>query len=406
MADTIIFHIDVNNAFLSWEAIYRLKELHETVDIRTIPAVIGGNEETRHGIVLAKSPLAKSCGIITGEPLSKARQKCSNISVFSPNFKIYTMYSHDFMELLKEYAPVVDQFSIDEAFCDMTGTSLLYGDMVEFAHKLKDIIKNELGFTVNIGISTNKLLAKMASDFQKPDKVHTLFPSEIADKLWKLPVNDLLFVGHSSAAKLNNIGLFTIGDLAHCDKSILNYHFGKHGDMMWNYANGLDDSVLSIEKGSNKGYGNSITIQYDVTDADTAKMILLSLCETVGARLRYDNVFISVVSITIVDSNFHHHSKQCSLESTTNVTAEIYNYACELFDICWNNAPIRLLGVSTAKASTEKYSQYNLFDKDKYEKLQKLDSTIDNIRSRYGNDSVKRARFIDSEHKHMTGKSK
>ena len=195
MAEPVIYHIDVNSAYLSWEAARRLSENPNATDIRTIPAAIGGNEEMRHGIVLAKSPAAKKCGVRTGEPLAQARRKCPDLAVFPPDFELYVKRSNEFLELLKRYAPEVEAYSIDEAFCDMTGTKSLYGDPVAFAHTLKDKIRDELGFTVNIGVSSNRLLAKMASDFEKPDRVHTLFPDEIQKKLWPLPIENLLFVG-------------------------------------------------------------------------------------------------------------------------------------------------------------------------------------------------------------------
>ncbi len=402
--DNLIFHIDVNSAFLSWEATYRINILKETEDIRNIPAVIGGDESKRHGIVLAKSTSAKSYGIVTGEPLAKARQKCPQIKIYPTNFKVYKEYSDKFILLLKEYAPVVEQFSIDEAFLNMTGTGKLYGDPVAFAHRLKDEIHTRLGFTVNIGISSNKLLAKMASDFSKPDKVHTLFPDEISQKLWPLDIRELLYVGKSTANKLHSLGINTIGDAANADINMLTYHLKKQGSMIWNYANGIDDSTVAISPTANKGYGNSITLSDDITSAEHAKIIILSLCENIGARLREDSKYISVISVSIVDNDFNHYSKQTSLPSSTNVTEEIYDIACKLFDKCWKNEPIRLLGVSTSKATDDKYSQYNMFDMDKYDKLSNLDKAIDSIRNKYGNNSVKRARFINSEHSHMTGK--
>ncbi len=401
--DTIIYHVDVNSAFLSWEAAYRVDILGDTTDLRNIPSVIGGDEAKRHGIVLAKSTSAKKYGIITGEPLIQAHKKCPDLVVAKPNFPLYVDYSKKFITLLKEYAPQVEQYSIDEAFCDMSGTRRLYGEPVDFAHKLKDTIKSTLGFTVNIGISTNKLLAKMASDFQKPDKVHTLFPEEIPEKLWPLPVSDLFFVGSSTAKKLNNMGIKTIGELAHADLDIIKYHFKKHGEVIWNYANGIDDSSLKRPPAQNKGYGNSLTIHHDVTSRDEAKRVLLSLCETVGARIRADHSYISVVSVTIVDSEFNNHSHQMSLSSSTDVTEKIYDCACQLFDKLWDMSPIRLLGVQTSKATTENYQQINMFDMDKYEKLSKLNNAIDNIRHKYGDDSIKRACFVNQEEAHMTG---
>lgn len=408
MAEPIIFHVDVNSAFLSWEAVRRLKEDPSAVDIREIPSAIGGDEKARHGIVLAKSTSAKRYGVKTGEPLVQAKRKCPNLSIYAPDFSVYVESSSRFIAILKEVAPVVEQFSIDEAFCDMTGTTSLYGDPVAFAHKLKDRIYQELGFTVNIGISSNKLLAKMASDFEKPNKVHTLFPHELPQKFWPLPVSDLLYVGSSTTRKLRSFGITTIGDLAHTEKSSLISLFKSQGEMMWNYANGIDSSPVVSERAANKCYGNSLTIHFDVTDSDTAKHVLLSLCETVGTRIRADKVFVSVIQVTITDSEFHQMSHQMTLPSPTNVTEKIYQCACKLFDEAWNHVPIRLLGVSTSKPTQDTYEQYDLFDRDKFERLSKLNSAVDAIRDRYGDDSIKRACFLESDDsappsKHLKG---
>lgn len=397
MPETIIYHIDVNSAFLSWQACYNLASDKNAVDLRTIPSAIGGDEKMRHGIVLAKSTPAKKYNIQTGEPLLNARKKCPELVVCQPNFPVYVQYSNQFIALLKEHSPVVEQYSIDEAFCDMTGMELLHGNPVEYAHLLRKEIKSKLGFTVNIGVSSNKLLAKMASDFTKPDKVHTLFPDEIPQKLWPLPVDDLFYVGRSTAQKLKTFGIKTVGELAHSDFEIIKKTFKKHGEVIWNYANGIAPDTLIDMPAPNKGYGNSLTIHFDVTDAETAKRFLLSLCETVGERIRNDKVYISVVSISIVDYEFHHCSKQTTLNSTTNVTELIYETACRLFDATWNKKPIRQLGVSTSHASETKYEQYNLFDMDKYEKLSKLNNAIDNIRTKYGDNSVKRACFLNND---------
>ena len=399
---SIIFHVDVNSAFLSWEACYRLHTLGETLDIRSIPSVVGGNEESRHGIVLAKSIPAKAFHIQTGEALATARQKCPSLRIFSPNYELYVSSSSAFIHLLETYSPCVSQYSIDEAFCDMTGTEGIYGSPLLFAEYLKDRIRDELGFTVNIGISTNKLLAKMASDFKKPDLVHTLFPEEIPQKFWPLPVSDLMFVGRSSATKLHKLGITTIGELAHFDPALLRLHFGKLADVLLSYSNGEDASVLLPAKAKNKGYGNSITVRFDVTDADTAKLVLLSLTETVGTRIRADKAYISVVAVSITDADFHRTSHQRCLLSATDVTESIYRVVCELFDSLWDQKPIRQLGVHTSHATDVAFEQYNLFDLDYYERYSKLNHAVDSIRNRYGDDSVKRACFIKSPQDHMT----
>lgn len=397
MATPLIFHVDVNSAFLSWESARRLQNDPNALDLRLVNSVIGGDEELRHGVVLAKSSSAKNYGIMTGEPLSHARKKCPDLVVAPPDHALYVEYSKKFIAILEEVAPVVEQCSIDEAFCDMTGTTSLYGDPIIFANKLKDRIYDELGFTVNIGISTNKLLAKMASDFKKPNLVHTLFPEEIPAKLWPLPLEDLFGIGKSTARRLHALGFTTIGDLAHAELEMLTSNFKSQGEYIYKSANGIASSSLTYIPPANKGYGNSITLPYDVTDTDTALRILLSLCETVGARIRAENAYISVIQVQIVDCEFIHRSKQITLPSTTNVTEKLYSCAKKLFLECWNHTPIRLLGVSTGKASSESYEQYDLFERDKYERLSKLNKAIDQIRTRYGDDSIKRACFISPE---------
>ncbi len=400
----IIFHIDVNSAFLSWEAAYRVRELGDEVDLRTIPSVIGGSEADRHGIVLAKSSPSKQYKIQTGEPLAQARRKCPNLVIAPPNYSLYVESSRRFIEFLKQYTPDVEPYSIDEVFCDFTGTEHLYGSPVAWARQLADQIRDELGFTVNIGVSTNRLLAKMASDFEKPDKVHTLFPEEIPAKMWPLDIRDLFFVGRASEQKLRTLGIHTIGDLARADKDLLCYHLKKHGETIWNFAHGIDNGLISKEsEPQNKGYGNSITISYDVTEAATAHMVLLSLCETVGARIRADQAYVSVVGVSITDYDFHHASHQRALPSNTDVTNQIYETACQLFDELWNGTPIRQLGVQTSRATEEQTFQYNLFESDKFERLSKLDKAIDSIRSKYGEDAVQRAVFVKNKQDHMTG---
>ena len=393
--ERVIFHIDVNSAFLSWEAAYRIRELGETEDLRLIPSVVGGSEESRHGIVLAKSESAKRYGVTTGEPLIDARRKCPGLVTVPSNFPIYVKYSNAMMKILEDYSPDIEQYSIDESFVDMTGMQNLFGPPIEAAHTIKDRIYNELGFTVNVGISTNKLLAKMASDFKKPNLVHTLFPDEVPTKMWPLPVSDLFFVGRQTTKRLHSLGIFTIGELAHTDKQIIHDNLKGHGDVIWEFANGIGDSMDDVanknRKPANKGYSNETTLAFDVTDAALAKEILLSLTETVAVRVRADKSYISVVSVYYVDNEFRHTSKQMTLSSATNVTDEIYHYVCTLFDQIWNGSPIRLLGVQTSKATSESNRQYSLFEERDVEKLAKLDAAIDKIRHKYGDDSVKRA---------------
>lgn len=402
--EKIIFHIDVNSAFLSWEAVYRLRHLLSKTDLREIPSAVGGDMSQRHGIILAKSIPAKKYKVQTGESIPEALKKCPNIVLVPPNYNLYEQSSKAFMNILREYTPTVEQYSIDEAFMDMTGTRLLWGEPVDVANRIKDRIRDELGFTVNIGVSSNKLLAKMAGDFRKPDLVHTLFPDEISVKMWPLPVSDLFYVGRATNKKLLNLGITTIGQLAHADTDMLYHHFKTHGKVIWGFANGIDFSSVEEIRPDNKGYGNSMTISFDAREAETAKRVLLSLSETVAARLRNDKVKVGVVSIGIKDYEFRYAGHQAVLDTPTNITLEIYEYACRLFDELWDGSPIRHLGVHTTRIVPEddarQLSFLNNFD---FEKQEKLDTAIDSIRLRYGNDAIKRATFIESPIDHMSG---
>ena len=391
MSERIIFHIDVNSAFLSWEAVERLKNGGK-VDLREIPSAVGGDIATRHGVILAKSIPAKKYKVTTGEPVVDALRKCPELVVVQPHHELYQAYSRAFLSILKQYSDVIEKFSVDEAFVDMTGTRRLFGEPVEAAERIKNQVYRELGFTVNVGISSNKILAKMASDFQKPNRVHTLFPEEIPTKMWPLPVGDLLFAGKSTVRKLNDMGIRTIGELANTDLQLLTNVLKKNGEVLWRYANGVDNSEVEPIRPDNKGYGNSTTIPFDVTDAQTAKEILLKLTDKVCQRLRRDDVKVESVSVQFRFNDLTRASHQGILITATNITQEIYQMVCQLFDEKWDGTPIRLLGVSTTKVSKEdKGRQLSLFDDTDYEKLEKLDKAMDAIRSRVGNGAVVRA---------------
>lgn len=397
MNKRIIFHVDVNSAFLSWEAVHRLNDLNEEIDLRTLPSAVGGDISKRHGIILAKSTPAKKYGIITGEPIQAALKKCPDLVLVPPNHSLYTKYSKEMLEIFYDFTPDIEPFSVDEAFLDMTGALLPNKTPLETAKVLKDRIYNELGFTVNIGISTNKLLAKMASDFQKPDMIHTLYPDEIPVKMWPLPLIELFFVGKASSKTLTSLGFKTIGDIANCNIKILKAHLGnKHGELIHAYANGIDNEIVQSTASANKGYGNSTTLAHDIIDFDSAKHVLLLLSETVGGRLRGDKVTCSCITVEYTDCDFIKGSHQTTLVSTTNSTTVIYDTACKLLKNSWSGKPLRLLGIRTSKIKTEEYNQMNLFDMAKTEKLQKLDKALDNIRGKYGNDAITRASIINS----------
>lgn len=404
VSEKIIFHVDVNSAFLSWEAAYRKEILGEEIDLREIPSAIGGDIEKRKGVVLAKSTPAKAYGVQTGEPIVAALKKCPDLTIVKPNFSLYVRCSKAFMDILREYSPQVEQYSIDEAFMDMTGTEGLYGDPVSIAHIIKDRIYKELGFTVNIGISNNKLLAKMAGDFKKPNLVHTLFPSEIPDKMWPLPVRELFFVGKSTEKTLRLLGIKTIGELAQADVKLLRLHLKKQGEVIHQYANGIDFNKVETEAIANKGYGNSMTIPYDVHSTESARLVLLSLCETVGARLRADDVEASCIAVSMVGNCFIHSSRQMTLNAATHHTREIYEHVCEIFEKLWDHeTPIRQLGVHTTKLADTNTHQMSFFENPKDKRYEKLDKAIDAIRNKFGEDAVKRAAFVGARLDHMAG---
>ena len=408
----IIFHIDVNSAFLSWTAVEKLKNGSD-VDLREIPAIIGGDEASRHGIVLAKSVSAKKYGVTTGEPVASALRKCASLVMEPPNHQMYREYSRKLMDYFKTYTPDIEQLSVDECFLDYTPIAHLYGEPAAFANRLKDEVKEKFGFTVNVGISEVKILAKMASDFQKPDRVHTLWKSEIAQKMWPLPVSELFMVGKSSMPKLRNLGIHTIGDLANTDKELLEAHFKSFGKLIWENANGIGSDVVESEEAVAKGVGNSTTLSSDVTDREQAKKVLLKLSESVSARLRKHEFLAGNATVEIKYADFTKCSHQAPFLTPTNATSKIYGLSCELFDELWNGSPIRLLGIRTSKLQdVGEPIQMSLFDielpkeeKQKVaeqrgpsiEKLEKLDKAMDSIKKRFGKDAIVRGSVLMKE---------
>ena len=403
----MIFHVDANSAFLSWSAAYRKLVLQEETDLREVPSVVAGDKESRHSIILAKSTPAKKYGIQTGEPLFQALEKCPDLVVIQPDYSLYVQASRSFVQMLRQFSPVVEQYSIDEAWVDMTGTERLWGSPRLAAEQMRRRINEELGFTVNIGISSNKLLAKMAGDFEKPNKVHTLFPEEMESKFWPLPVRDLFLVGAATERKLKFMGIYTIGDLAKTDGKILKKRLGKHGETIWHFANGRNADAVVPEPAENKGYGNSTTTPRDVTSREEAAQVFLSLCETVGMRLRRDGKWGSCVSIHLRTNAFQHVSHQMILHGATNITTEIFDAACYLFNEAWDGVtPLRQLGVQVTRLSREPYQQYDLFSglsPQQFEKKLKLDETVDALRDKFGEDILRRGKFARMPGEHMAG---
>lgn len=395
----VIFHIDVNSAFLSWTALEQLKNGTE-IDLRTIPAIIGGDQQSRHGVVLAKSVPAKKYGIVTGEPVVNAFRKCPELTVAPPNHKMYQDYSKKLMQfLIKNYTDEIEQVSVDECYMDFTGIAHRYPSPVAAAFEIKDAVYKEFGFTVNVGISVNHLLAKMASDFEKPNKVHTLFPEEVPLKMWPLPVSELYMAGKSSVEVLHKLEIRTIGELAKADPRLLELHLKSHGRTLWEFANGVDGSKVIRERVESKGIGNSTTLPKDATTEEEAKKVLLWLAQSVAGRLRKEKMKAKMVSVEIRYSTFQNVSHQKQISRATNTDQMIYETACELFRELWNGQPIRLLGIRSSKLTDQNEpEQMSIFDfqemmeqeTPKNEKHQKLDKALDQIRKKYGEGAIVR----------------
>ena len=393
----IIMHIDVNNAFLSWTAVLYLKQGNK-VDIRKTYAVIGGDEKARHGIVLAKSMPAKKRGVVTAETLYSAKKKCPNLKVYPPNYNFYKKMSDSMLSLIRNYSPDIEQMSIDECFLDYTPVKHLYGDEVEFAYRLKKEIYDTLGFTVNVGIGNNKLCAKMASDFSKPYKVHTLFEEEVEKKMWPLQVDELFGIGKKTAIKLHNLNINTIYDLAHTDREFLYKYFKNQAQDMIDSANGRGSDIVVSEESIPKGIGNETTLNRNISSREELYPYLLALSENVAIRLRKQNKYASVIVVTLKDKFFKRMSHQKKLVNATNLTEEIYKTACDILDEMNTTDGIRLVGVRLDKLSDTSSHQVSLFEDLKVrEDNNELEKTVDELKEKYGFKVIKKASLIDSK---------
>jgi len=394
MAERLIFHVDINSAFLSWEAARRVS-LGQP-DLRLIPSVVGGDPKSRTSIVVTKSIPAKKYGINTGEPVSMALRKCPDLVVVGSDFDLYVKCSKAFKSICKEYTAAMESFSIDEVFMDMSGMELLYPDPIEVAHTIKNRIRDELGFTANIGIGKTKVCAKMASDFEKPDKVHTLFPEEIPAKMWPLPVGDLFTCGKASATRLISIGIKTIGDLANANPEQVRLILGENQALhLMNFANGIDPSEVSEEWTDAKSYSAETTVEYDITNIDEIKHILLAQADVVSARVRCEDVKAKCVTVKYKTNDFKNHSHQKKLPEATDVTSVIYQSACQLIEEVYKCEPVRLVGLGLSDIDRDGYEQMSLMLDENKEKMKKLDLAMDSIRGKFGNDSIRRASTMD-----------
>jgi len=389
MKERIIFHVDVNNAFLSWTAVLLLKKGYP-IDIREIPSIIGGSETERRGIVLAKSPVAKRFGIKTAETIYQAKRKCPNLKVFPPNYRWYYEQSTKLFEYLSQYSPVLEKFSIDECFIDMTGTNYLYKDYYQLAIKIKEEIKEKFGFTVNVGIGNNKLCAKMASDFEKPDKVHTLLKEEVEEKLWPLNVGDLFMVGKRTTEELNKLNIFTIKDLAMASDKILERQFKNQARYLKEAAWGIDNTKVEPRSSKTTSISTTETLTHDYTDEEKLKDILFRQTEDVTRELRKQKQYAKTVAVIYKNNSFRNYSAQSKLPYPTNSTKEIYKLVIEIFNKSYKKDPIRLIGVRLADLQETKERQLTLFEENTIEEDQEeeIQKTIDDINQKFGKSIV------------------
>lgn len=329
-----------------------------------------------------------------------ALRKCPELIVVPGDFDLYVRLSRAFKDICSEYTPAMESASIDEVFLDMYGMKHIYPDLIKTAHEIKDRIYKELGFTVNVGIGENKLCAKMASDFEKPDRVHTLYKSEIPDKMWPLPVGELFTCGKSSARKLTSVGIKTIGNLAHADEHFLIALIGeKYARHLKQYANGIDNTPVSPIREAAKGYSAETTVEDDLTTLESINHLLLAQTDVVTARMRAKGVKCRCVAVSYRTLDFKNRSHQKKLTEATDITRVIYETAVQLMKESWNGEPLRLIGLALSDIEQDGYEQISLFPDKRKDKLKKLDSALDSIRNKYGDSSIKRASTVDIDKK-------
>ena len=380
----IIFHIDVNSAFLSWSAVKMLREGGQ--DLRLVPSVVSGDPSDRRSIITAASLPAKKLGIKTAQPVSMALRTCPSLVIVGGDWGWYKQCSAGFIDICRSYSPVLQQFSIDECFIDMS-LRCKREDALAVATRLKNQVRDTLGFTVNVGIGPNKLLAKMASDFEKPDKVHTLWEDEVREKMWPLGVRDLLWVGKKTEQRLTAYGIRTIGDLANLGLGPLTHLVGqKFARQLHENANGRDDSPVETEVPEAKSYSAERTFSKDYTDPKDIDRALFNVACIVAHRIRRDHFRASTVSMFIKHSDFTVQQKQTSLSQPTDITAVILNEARRMLTEIWDGtAPLRQVGLGVSKLTHESAEQMSLFEDPKLEYYREWDRQYDEKRARAEN---------------------
>jgi DNA polymerase-4 len=396
-------HVDVNSAFLSWSAVQRLKDGDKT-DLRMIPSAVGGDEKQRKGIILAKSIPAKKMGVQTGEAIWQAKQKCPGLVVVPGDYDLYSHMSNLFMAVARDYSPVIQQYSIDECFIDYTGMEGVMGPCEQAADRLRQAIRDRLGFTVSVGVSSCKVLAKMAGELKKPDAVSTVYRYELADKLWPLPVRELFMVGPATERRLHSLGIFDIGGIARADPALLQRHMGKHGVLIWNYANGVDpDPVVPGDDVPMKSYSQSATLPRDMRGPEELLPVFARLCTALGYRMRDGGGCCRVVSIYFRDKVFRGWGRQKRLERATDITFELMRALTDLFWRTYDGSDIRAVGVAFSDIIPSECFSFSLFDGESIRRKSALDAACDRMRDRYGGRAVLTAReLLSPEFAHLS----
>lgn len=387
-----ILHCDLNNFYASVACLYNPA-------IRGCPVAVCGSQDLRHGIVLAKNYIAKKFKVITGEPIWQAKQKCPNLVVVNPNYSLYLRFSKEAREIYSRYTNLIESFGIDECWLDITESTKLYGSGEKIANEIKETIKDELGITASIGVSFNKIFAKLGSDLKKPDAVTVISKENYKELVWNLPVGDLLYVGRSTNRKLNNVGIMTIGDLAAVSPAFLRSLLGKWGEMLWTFSNGMDDcEVTAVDFQSTvKGIGNSMTTARDLINNDDVKLTFYVLAESVAERLRKHNFMAKTIQIYIRDNELGSFERQAKLQNPSFISGEIAAKALDIFNKNWAwQKPIRSLGIRTTDLITaDTHIQLCLFeDQNRRFKQEALEQSIDELRKRFGHYAIQRALFL------------
>lgn len=392
MRDRTVLHCDLNNFFAS-------VSLLSNPTIKDLPVAVCGNEEERHGIVLAKNEIAKSFGVKTAETIREAKAKCPDLVILAPDYKKYHEYSKKAHAIYERYTDIIEPFGIDECWLDVTGSALLFGSGEEIAEKIRKSIKRELGITVSVGVSFNKVFAKLGSDMKKPDGITVISRENYKQKVWCLPVGDLLFVGKKTAKKLNESGIFTIGDLTLCSDSYITRLLGKNGASLKQYALGEDNSpvLTPTEDDMPKSIGRSVTPDRNITDRETVWKIYLELAEDISRQLREKGLYAGGITVHTRTTSLSVKETTRSFSGGINSALLIAQKGIELFDECYKwNMPLRSVGLRAVnlRDSSSAVQQDMFGERQTEEKIEKIEDSIQSVREKFGMGSIKRGRIV------------